>query len=73
MKKDLLDNYPNIFSNLSIIKQPQGTNFRIDEEVWGFLYENFIRNYFIFIFNEKFYEDDKSLGRIFKFPELNRG
>lgn len=73
MRKDLLYNYPNIFSNLSIIKQPQGTNFRIDEDVWDLLYGNFIRNYFIFIFNEKFYEDDKSLGRIFKFPELNRG
>jgi len=31
------------------------------------------KNYFIFVFNESKYEDKRRLGKIFKFPELDRG
>ncbi|MHA1285247.1 MAG: hypothetical protein ACTSQP_22330, partial [Promethearchaeota archaeon] len=32
-----------------------------------------IMNYFIFVFNENFYEDQGDLGKIFKFPEPDKG
>ena len=32
-----------------------------------------MQKYFIFVFNEKFYEDESYLGKIFKFPEPDKG